>query len=149
MRSLIAIHSSLITDRAVERRPALALTARRAGYILCNIRLDRIPKDGEITLIKDGVERASADVRREFQRYLPLSRLTAERRGWTALTLDVLRGLQTTDFTLSDVYAHEKIFTSAYPSNRHVREKIRQQLQTLRDIGVLEFRGNGRYSVKK
>jgi type II restriction enzyme len=31
--------------------------------------------------------------------------------------------------------------------NRHVRQKIRQQLQVLRDRGYLEFKGKGRYRV--
>lgn len=31
------------------------------------------------------------------------------------------------------------------PANRHVRDKIRQQLQVLRDLGLLEFLGAGSY----
>jgi len=32
-----------------------------------------------------------------------------------------------------------------HPANRHVRDKIRQQLQVLRDLGFVEFLGGGRY----
>lgn len=32
-----------------------------------------------------------------------------------------------------------------YPENHHIREKIRQQLQLLRDKGIIEFVGRGRY----
>ena len=32
--------------------------------------------------------------------------------------------------------------------NRHVRDKIRQQLQVLRDLGLLEFRGDGSYRLR-
>ena len=32
-----------------------------------------------------------------------------------------------------------------HPDNRHVRDKIRQQLQVLRDLGLVEFLGRGRY----
>jgi type II restriction enzyme len=32
-----------------------------------------------------------------------------------------------------------------HPDNRHVPDKIRQQLQVLRDLGFVEFLGGGRY----
>lgn len=32
-----------------------------------------------------------------------------------------------------------------YPENRHVREKLRQQMQRLRDLGLVLFVGGGRY----
>ena len=32
-----------------------------------------------------------------------------------------------------------------HPDNRHVLDKIRQQLQVLRDMGFVEFLGRGRY----
>jgi len=33
-------------------------------------------------------------------------------------------------------------------ANRHVRAKIRQQLQILRDLGSLHFLGRGRYRLR-
>ncbi len=33
-------------------------------------------------------------------------------------------------------------------TNRHVRDKIRQQLQILRDLGFVEFLGSGRYRLR-
>ena len=35
--------------------------------------------------------------------------------------------------------------TKLHPDNRHVRDKIRQQLQVLHDLGFVEFLGRGRY----
>ncbi|MBZ5564268.1 MAG: hypothetical protein LAP13_17830 [Acidobacteriia bacterium] len=32
-----------------------------------------------------------------------------------------------------------------HPDNLHVRDKIRQQLQRLRDLGLVEFLGGGKY----
>jgi chromosome condensin MukBEF MukE localization factor len=34
---------------------------------------------------------------------------------------------------------------SRFPDNRYVREKLRQQMQRLRDLGLVLFLGNGRY----
>jgi type II restriction enzyme len=32
-----------------------------------------------------------------------------------------------------------------YPTNQHITDKIRQQLQFLRDLGLVEFLGDGKY----
>lgn len=48
-------------------------------------------------------------------------------------------------FTLADVYRYEDELARLHPRNRHVRDKIRQQLQVLRDLGIVEFLGGGRY----
>jgi hypothetical protein len=51
------------------------------------------------------------------------------------------------EFTLSDVYSHTRDLARNHPANLNIEAKIRQQLQTLRDEGKLEFvdyRGNYR-----
>lgn len=144
--SLVAIHASLLTPWAVEPRPPLREGARRTGWIGCNIRVDRIPPDAKISLIEGGVVHSKLDVRRKFRKYIPLSNLSAEQRGWTAMTLRIARGLGKPNFSLRHLYQREVEFAKAYPNNRHVREKIRQQLQVLRDLGVLTFKGDGKYS---
>jgi len=42
-------------------------------------------------------------------------------------------------FVLNDVYRHEPHFSSIHPNNRHIREKLRQTLQHLRDEGLIAF----------
>jgi type II restriction enzyme len=46
-------------------------------------------------------------------------------------------------FELSAVCQFEDGLAQMYPDNDHVRAKIRQQLQVLRDEGLLEFLGDG------
>ena len=41
------------------------------------------------------------------------------------------------NFTTAEVYRHEKRLQKTHPENHNVRAKIRQQLQVLRDKGVL------------
>lgn len=48
---------------------------------------------------------------------------------------------------MQDVYAHQDELASLHPGNRHVRDKIRQQLQVLRDMGILTFLGGGGYRL--
>jgi type II restriction enzyme len=147
VRSLTAIHSSFLIPSVIEKRPPLKETARRAGWVGCNIRLDRIPSDGEISWIEAGTVQPQDEVRLKFRRYLPLIDLPTNQRSWIALTLRIVRGLGRQSFSLAEVYSKEQEFSSEFPQNRHVREKIRQQLQALRDLGVLKFNGNGRYEL--
>lgn len=42
-------------------------------------------------------------------------------------------------FTLKEIYAYEKIFRITYPNNLHIKDKIRQTLQNLRDLNLLIF----------
>jgi type II restriction enzyme len=48
-------------------------------------------------------------------------------------------------FTLNEIYKFENELQVKHPQNNNVRPKIRQQLQFLRDKGILEFLGNGKY----
>jgi type II restriction enzyme len=73
-------------------------------------------------------------VREQYASLRPLERLTVESRGWTLDVLNEVRTLGKTEFTLSEIYARETTLSRTYPHNRHVREKIRQQLQVLRDL---------------
>ncbi len=145
VQSLTAIHSSFLTPWVIEQRPPLSRHARRAGWTGCNIRLDRIPPDGEIAIIDDGICLPKSEVRARFRCFLPLARLSADQRGWTTLTLSIIRTLGRSKFTLPDLYMREQQFAEAYPGNRHIQAKIRQQLQVLRDLGILSFEGGGRY----
>jgi len=147
IRSLTALHSSFLIPEVVEKRPPLAPTARRAGWVGCNIRLDQIASDGEIAVVSSGIIQPVAEVRARFQRFLPLAGKSAEQRGWTLLTLRMVRALQKTSFNLQDLYAMENEFARAYPENRHIKDKIRQQLQILRDQGVLAFESRGEYRL--
>ena len=51
-------------------------------------------------------------------------------------------------FQLADVYAFEDDLVELYRDNRHVRAKIRQQLQVLLDEGLIEFLGDGEYRLR-
>ena len=48
-------------------------------------------------------------------------------------------------FTLEDVYKFEEKLKLKYPSNNFIKDKIRQQLQVLRDKGIIEFINRGVY----
>lgn len=74
-----------------------------------------------------------------------LRRPTPTRRdlvGWLELVYDALPD---DEFTNQRVYEYESEFQRHYPENLNIRAKIRQQLQILRDMGLLEHMGPGRW----
>jgi len=131
--------------RAIEKRKPLAPTARRAGWVGCNILLDQIPEIGKIPMMIDGRFAPAEVVRRTWQSTAFLKDTGADARGWLLATMQCVEQIQGKEFSLSEVYAHETRFAGLFPNNNNVRPKLRQQLQVMRDRGLLEFLGKGRY----
>jgi type II restriction enzyme len=71
-----------------------------------------------------------------------------DQRGWTLDVLNVVRYLRKKEFSLAEVYAFEEKLSALHPANRFIRDKIRQQLQILRDLGFVEFLGRGNYRLR-
>ena len=72
-------------------------------------------------------------------------RIRHDARGCTLDVLNVVRALNKDVFSLRDVYAFAAHLEKLHPDNRHGRDKIRQQLQVLRDLGFVEFLDRGHY----
>jgi type II restriction enzyme len=147
--NVILIPNFAFSMSAIEKRKALGPDARRAGWVGCNILLGRIPGDAKIPIVTEGSAINSSEVRKQYARLRPLEGLTNEDRGWTLDVLNAVRALGMSEFALSDVYALESSLGQLHPHNRHVRDKIRQQLQVLRDLGLLVFLGRGNYRLAR
>ncbi len=87
-------------------------------------------------------------VRKEYFRLKPIAEVNTKLRGWTLDVLNLVQSLKTKEFHLSDAYAFEGNLARLHPGNRHVRDKIRQQLQLLRDMHLLEFLDRGSYRLR-
>jgi type II restriction enzyme len=147
VRSLTALHGTFLTPGVLVQRKALSPGARRAGWVGCNIRLDLIAADAQIAVVKDGRPNEPDVVRAAFRQFNRLGDLGLNARGWATLTLRMIRSLGADAFSLDELYRREQLFSTAYPMNRNVRAKIRQQLQVLRDLGYVEFCGRGTYRL--
>jgi len=132
-----------VPDIIIRRKP-LAATARRAGWVGCNISLKRIPEAGKIFIVRNGRLENREVVLKSWRQTAFLSDTKMKSRGWTVEMIGVLERLPD-QFVLSDVYGFEEELKKRFPFNRFVRDKIRQQLQILRDQGLLIFEGKGRY----
>jgi type II restriction enzyme len=145
VQNLMLIPRMFFSESVIEKRKPLAPNARRAGWIGCNILLGEIPSDGKIAMISAGVPLNKDHVRGEFSRVKDLSKVPPSLRGWTLDVLSAIRRLGKQDFSLKEAYEFESELKALHPRNENIRPKIRQQLQVLRDLGLVKFAGEGRY----
>ena len=65
--------------------------------------------------------------------------------GWKKDVFKIVNSLSHQHFGLNDIYRYEQYLSKKHPKNNNIKDKIRQQLQELRDLGLIEFLGNGKY----
>lgn len=73
-------------------------------------------------------------------------RLVKRFSGWKRLTLEGVLSMSEDGFNMDDLLGVcAPIAARRYPGNYHVREKLRQQLQLLRNLGLVKFVTPGHY----
>ena len=65
--------------------------------------------------------------------------------GWKLSVFDCLNRIHGMEFTLGQVYEFIDELQEQYPNNQNVDAKIRQQLQFLAHLGLVQFLGSGKY----
>ncbi len=147
--NLIAVPKHYFVPRIIEQRPPLRETARRAGWEGSNILLKEIPDSGKIFIVRNGVQQERDSVLRQWQATRFLANEPIDGRGWLLEVMRSVERIGKPNFEIADVYADEARLKAIYPDNKHVREKIRQQLQVLRDNGYLDFVSRGTYRLRR
>lgn len=146
--NFLVIPKHFFVPKIIEKRKPLSSTARRAGWVGCNILLNQIPQTGKIFFIRNRQEEPKSKVLAEWQKTLFLrEEKEASVKGWL---LDIMRCIEKLDkreFVLNDIYAFEGELNKLHPDNRHIKDKIRQQLQVLRDNGYIDFTTRGQYRL--
>jgi type II restriction enzyme len=146
--TVFAVPPWAITPTMVTQRPPLKPTARRAGWVGATLQLAQVPSTCRVTFVESGALRSATAVQADWARTAFLAEpRAAQSRGWTLDVLRVVESLGPGTFTLAQVYAHAPELQAAHPDNHHVHDKIRQQLQVLRDRRLLRFLGGGRYAL--
>jgi type II restriction enzyme len=148
VHNLLLIPRVFFTESIVEKRSPLNPTARRAGWVGCNILLSQIPDDGRINVVSAGLPIPEQQVRAEFLRIRRLAELSPSLRGWTLDVLKIIRKLGKSQFSLQELYHFEAELKASHPQNENIRAKIRQQLQVLRDLRLIDFTSTGNYSLR-
>lgn len=145
VRDLIMIPKFFFVPSVIEMRKPLAETARRAGWVGCNILLSEIPEQVYVPIVKEGELVDREIVVQKSKKNTLLKTKHANMRGWLLDTLKCIEKIDSKEFDIKDIYAFEDMLKVKYPENNNIRAKLRQQLQFLRDKEVIEFVSRGRY----
>lgn len=146
--NFLVIPKHFFVPEIIEKRKPLAATARRAGWIGCNIVLQSIPETGKIFFIKNQQIEPKERVLAEWKKTLFLrEEKETSAKGWLIDVMRCIDKLGKKEFLLDDIYAFENELDKLHPDNKHIKDKIRQQLQILRDKGYLDFLSRGYYRL--
>ncbi len=145
VEALYFIPKFFFVPEIVEERKPLSEHARRAGWVGCNILLSQIPVQGRIPIIENGVFLEKQGVLAQVKKAQEMRLENVAARSWLLDILQCVNQMEERDFTLDQMYAFENWLGARHPQNHNIRAKIRQQLQKLRDGGVLLFLGDGHY----
>ncbi len=148
VRNLLLVPHFAFPPSAIIKCPPLSATARRAGWVGCNFALSRIPVEARIAVVAEKQITPPDEVRAQFRKVKPLKEIPITKRGWMLDILNIVHRLGKLEFTNQDVYAFERELEGLHPGNRHIRDKIRQQLQNLAKAGLLIHAGRNDYRLK-
>lgn len=145
VNNLIFIPNFFFIPEIIIKRPPLKETARRAGWVGCNIDIGKIPQNAKIFIIADGHISDPKKVHENYNRILSLKTDKLQSRGWLIDTMNCINKIQSEIFSLRELYSFENALKIKYPNNNFIKDKLRQQLQILRDKGFIEFVSPGNY----
>jgi len=146
--NFFVVPKHFFVSNIIEKRKPLALTARRAGWVGCNILLKHIPETGKIFYVRDRKTEPKQKVINEWKKTLFLrEEKEISARGWLLDVMNCVDKIGKKDFVLDDVYSFADELGILHPDNKHIKDKIRQQLQVLRDKSYLSFISRGRYKL--
>lgn len=148
INNLLLIPKFFFSESIIEKRKPLSESARRSGWTGCNILLSKLPISGKIKVIEDKKVISKIQVQRNWKKLYFLNNQSPEKRAWTSDVLACIEKIDKNEFTLEEAYTYEDYLAGLHPNNQHIKAKIRQQLQILRDKGILEFKSKGYYIIK-
>lgn len=149
VNDFLIIPKQFFTEEIIIQRPPLAPTARRAGWIGCNIDISKVPESGKVFLVKNSKIIDRRVVNQAFNKTLFLRQKSSDAKGWILDIMKCVDEIKTDIFNLDEIYKFEQKLKLKYPNNNFIKDKIRQQLQILRDKGIIEFVGRGKYKKVK
>ncbi|OGZ27484.1 MAG: restriction endonuclease [Candidatus Nealsonbacteria bacterium RIFOXYB1_FULL_40_15] len=146
--NFLVIPKHFFIPEIIEKRRPLSSTARRAGWIGCDIILKSIPQTGKIFFVKNQQVEQKEKVLDDWKKTLFLrEEKEMSVKGWLLNVMRCVDNLGKKEFTLNEVYRFENELSKLHPENKHIKDKIRQQLQFLRDKGYLDFVSRGYYRL--
>lgn len=145
VNDLILIPKHFFIPEIIEKRKPLSKSAKRAGWVGCNILVNKIPTQGKIFIISNEKVFDKNDIVNRINISNRLIIKDIKSRGWLMEILNCINLIATVDFSLNDMYNFEDCLHKKFLNNNNIRAKIRQQLQILRDRKIIEFITRGKY----
>ena len=145
VNDFLIIPKQFFTTEIIIKRKQLAETARRAGWIGCNIDISNIAEAGKVYLVKNAIQINRQIVKDSFNKTIFLREKSSDAKGWILDIMKCVDSISKDTFSLEDIYKFEADLKLKHPENNFIKDKIRQQLQVLRDKGIIEFTGRGSY----
>ena len=146
--NFFVVPKHFFTSEIIEERKPLSINAKRFGWVGCNIIIKDIPQTGKISYIKNGKIEPKEIILDSWNKTLFLREdIKIESKGWLLDIMKCIDRIGKKEFSLEEIYRFEKELEIKYPNNKHIKDKIRQQLQFLRDKSYLKFISSGKYKL--
>ena len=145
VNNFLIIPKHYFTSDIILKRKPLKATAKRAGWIGCNIDITKVPNNGRIFLVKNSKIISKDKVQSKWKGTKFLRGKKGNSKGWILDVMNCVDAIQNDTFSLNEIYLFEQELKEKYPNNNFIKDKIRQQLQLLRDKGLIEFKTRGIY----
>jgi len=149
VNNFIIIPKHYFTSDIIIKRKPLSENARRAGWVGCNIDITKVPESGRIFLVKNSKIISKEKVQFKWKGTDFLKSKRGESKGWILDIMNCVDAIKKDTFSLNEIYSFESQLKIKYPNNNFIKDKIRQQLQFLRDKGLIEFKNRGTYKKIK
>lgn len=145
VKDFLIIPKHYFVSDIIEKRKPLSDLAKRAGWIGCNILLNKIPTSGHIYLVRNSKIIEKSLVIEKWKETDFLQSINQNSKGWLIEILNCINLIPSQTFKLEDIYKFVPELKIKYPENNFIKDKIRQQLQVLRDKGLVDFVSRGAY----
>jgi len=145
VKELTFIPKTFFTHSIIEKRNPLKETAKRAGWTGSKILLDLIPIEGKFAILTSETEIEDQVIITKLKKISYFESKNNEEINWYSEILAIINNLPD-EFYLEDVYGFEEKMKKLFPQNNNIKAKMRQQMQKLRDNGVLIFMKRGHYT---
>ncbi len=115
------------------------------GRVGCYINYGIIPEQGKVAVVRNGVQINKQEVMRRVCQANALKEDDIAVRGRLFDILNIVNSFENPVFTLEEICAYSDSLKKKHIDCGDIRDMIRDQLQIMRDRGIIEFVASGLY----